>query len=63
MSAKNKAKMFSSSSSDKDYDKNLLSKKTQSNSPAPTATSKGSEIYCLFVYNFFKITLGTTKKN
>ena len=62
MSAKNKAKMFSSSSSDKDYDKNLLSKKTQSNSPAPTATSKGSEIYCLFVYNFFKITLGTTKK-
>ena len=38
-------------------------KKTQSNSPAPTATSKGSEIYCLFVYNFFKITLGTTKKN
>ena len=58
MSDKKKGKMFSSSSSDKDYDKNLLSKKTQSNN----SVSKDSEIYCLFIYNYFKITLGTTKK-
>lgn len=58
MNAKNKAKMFSSSPSNKDYDKNLLSKKTQGN----TLTPNDSGIQCLFVYNFFKITLGTTQK-
>ena len=50
--------MFSSSPSDKDYDKNLLSKKTQNN----TAFSKDSGIYCLFIYNFCKITLGSVQK-
>ena len=63
MNAKNKAKMFSSSTSNKNYDKNLLTINDENDIPQNNNPAfKDSGIYCLFIYNFFKNVLGTTQK-
>ena len=59
MKGKNKEKIFSTSPSNKDYKVNLLPKNKNSNTPI---SKDSEEIHCLFVYNFFKITLGTVQK-